>query len=132
MEPLVAAAAALIYGALCLLLGERTPFSRFGMYARLQGYTEAARPWARVEGQLCPISTLRALAPVDLDPLRPGPYPCSQTWAALRDLRWIESHVGPGPFADRVELGLLWWSVDEQGRLHQRFEPRCATTGRRA
>jgi hypothetical protein len=130
-DPWIALAAALAYSAVSLWVGDRFPFSRYSMYARLRGRTEGAVLVVRADGVEVAFDRVvawRGIAPAAMDP---HGVPCSLHWVVLEAQRWVGQHtVGEEEeLPSVIEVGWRILSL-EPGKLNERFEWRATGQGR--
>lgn len=130
---LVALAACLLYVAVSLVVGDRFPFSRYSMYAKLRGREEGAVLVIRADGVELPFYELARWHGVDPAALDPAGVPCSLQWVAYEARRWVEQHTVASAEGLPLEVEVGWriLRVDPQGRLLERFEPRGRGRGAR-
>lgn len=117
MPPLVASVSrtAVVAGAVFalanLLAGENFPFSRYGMYADLEGYTEAAVIVFRADGQPAePEAFTRFTGDALLHVTSPQGVRCSMGWRVFESRRWMETHAAPAgdpPGPVRFQVGYV-------------------------
>ena len=133
-DPWLALVTALVYGAVSLWVGDRFPFSRYSMYARLRGRTEGAVLVVRADGVEVDFDRVVAWRGIDPATMDPHGVPCSLHWVALEAQRWVGQHtVGEegGELPVEIEVGWRILSV-EPGQLLERFEWRATGRGRLA
>ncbi len=128
----VALLALAVYFAVSWRVGDRFPFSRYVMYAKLRGRTEGAVLSVRVAGQEVAPTSLEAFVGIDPAQIRPDGFPCSQEWVVHETRRWVEDHPGEADSADAVAVEFGFRIVTmERFVLAERWVPLAAGTARR-
>lgn len=129
---LVALAGMFVYGVVSLLVGDRFPFSRYSMYARLDQRREGAVLYVRAGERFVVADELEVVHGLDVPALDPKRVPCSQQWLVYEAQRWLTNHsvAAPPEGGIPLELGYRILSVDDAGALSERLAPVTRGSGR--
>ncbi len=130
--PLIAAGTALVYAGISWLVGDRFPFSRYAMYADLEGRREGAVLVVRAGGREVGFAEVIAWHGIDPAAIEPFSVPCSLHWVVFETQAWIRDHTAPSADGLTVplEVGYRILRVPEVGAMSERFEWRAAGVGR--
>lgn len=128
----VALAALASYVVISLLVGDRFPFSRYSMYARLTHRREGAVLYVKAGEVFVAPDDLELVSGLDVPALDPKRVPCSQEWPVYEAQRWLTLHSVDEPPKDavRVEVGYRILSVGADGVLSMRLDPVTVGRGR--
>mgnify|MGYP001480237886 CR=1 FL=1 len=128
---IVALVACVAYVLVSLVVGDRYPFSRYSMYARLTTRSEGAVLYVRAGDRFVRPEALAVVHGLDIAIVQPRGKPCSQEWLVYEAQRWLEQHSGKSPPENGVpvEVGWRMLRVDAAGMLHERLEPITSGTG---
>jgi hypothetical protein len=118
----VVACAAYVVGSLAL--GERFLFSRYAMYADLEGRSEGAVPVFLSGDRPVDPSSFDAFEGIDPEALLPKGIPCSTEYVVAAAQRWIAGHPSTGRSASSAVPFKVGYEVlrIEGGALHERLE----------
>ncbi len=130
--PYIAMSAALVYTAISWVVGDRFPFSRYAMYADLEGRREGAILVVRADGREVAFQQVEAwhgIAPAAIEPFS---VPCSLHWVVFEAQRWIGDRTAPNAdgLNTALEVGYRILRVSPTGEVSERFEPRGTGRGR--
>jgi hypothetical protein len=125
---LIAACAAVIYGGIAWIVGDRFPFSRYSMYADVGGRQEGAVLVVRVGGREVDFHEVVAWKGVDPARIEPFSVPCSLHWVVFEAQRWISEHAGEATM--ELEIGYRILRVEPDGTFSERFVERARGWGR--
>lgn len=125
---LIAACAAVIYGGIAWIVGDRFPFSRYSMYADLGGRREGAVLYVRLGGRDVEFHEVVAWQGVDPAAIEPFSVPCSLHWVVFEAQRWIAEHTGDATVP--LEIGYRILRVEADGSFSERLEVRAHGMGR--
>jgi hypothetical protein len=127
----IALIAAVVYGVVSLIVGDRFPFSRYSMYARLTTRAEGAVLYVRAGERFVAPDDLEVVHGLDIAAIDPKGRPCSQEWLVYEAQRWLKNHAVVAPPEDgiAVEVGYRMLRIDKDG-LHERLEPVTRGTGK--
>ncbi len=114
-----ALAAATVFALANATVGEHFPFSRYAMYADLDGYDEAAVIVFRADGQPAePESFERFSGDALFNLTSPQGVRCSMGWRVFESRRWMETHAAPTgdpPGPVRFEAGYVMARMSADG-----------------
>jgi hypothetical protein len=127
-----ASVAAVVYAAVSLRVGDRFPFSRYSMYAKLRDRREGAVLYVTADGRDTGIHTLDAFHGIDPDHVTFDGYPCSQQWVVVEAQSWVRRHVSATAPADAVPVEIGFRILRVEGTvLHERRAVLARGTARR-
>lgn len=128
----VALVALVLYVGISLAVGDRFPFSRYSMYARLTHRREGAVLYVKAGERFVAPDELEAVFGLDVPALDPKRVPCSQEWLVYEAQRWLENHLVKTELPDGVpvEIGYRMLSVNEDGLVSMRLAPVTKGTGK--
>lgn len=120
-EAWIAAVAALAYAVIGLLVGDRFPFSKYSMYARIEGRTRGAVLYLRAGERFVEPAEVLAVSGLDVDALDPKRVPCSQQWLVYEAMRWLSSRTEAESLQDGTELeaGYRMLEIGPDGSLKE-------------
>lgn len=128
----VALVALVLYVGISLWVGDRFPFSRYSMYARLTHRREGAVLYVKAGERFVAPDELVEVVGLDVPALDPKRVPCSQEWLVYEAQRWLENHsvdrVSDG--AIPVEVGYRMLGVGADGVVSMRLRPVTSGSGR--
>jgi hypothetical protein len=129
-EIVIALVACVAYIGISLLVGDRFPFSRYSMYARLTHWREGAVLYVRAGEEFVAPDELECVFGLDVPALDPKRVPCSQEWLVYEAQRWLTAHLVNDEPEDAivVEVGYRMLRVEPDGSISMRLDP--VTTGR--
>lgn len=128
---LVALVACVLYVVVSLVVGDRFPFSRYSMYARLTTRKEGAVLYVRAGDRFVAPDDLDAVSGLELAGLDPRKFPTSQEWLTHEAQRWLSSRsVAKIDGGVPIEVGYRMLRVDEDGTLHERLHVVTSGVGR--
>lgn len=127
---LIALGAALVYGVISWRVGDLFPFSRYAMYADLNGRAEGAVLVVRAGGREVDFHEVVAWHGIDPALIEPFTVPCSLHWVVFEAQRWIGARTTAAPLDVPIEIGYRILRCAPSGVVSERFEPRATGTGR--
>ena len=110
-----------IYAVLCLIVGERFPFSDYNLYGGAASRDQAAVPIFLADGAEVPIHHFGRFSELVADEMYPEGFACSVEWIVREAQRWVEEHAatsGEAPGPHRVEWGFRILQF-EDGKLSE-------------
>lgn len=130
--PFIAICAALIYGGISWKVGDRFPFSRYAMYADLEGRREGAVLVVHADGREVEFQDVAVWHGITPEVIEPFSVPCSLHWVVFEAQKWIRDHTAASPegLTVRIEVGYRIFRVLPDGDVTERIEPRAAGLGR--
>ncbi|MES2642969.1 MAG: hypothetical protein V4850_26025 [Myxococcota bacterium] len=130
--PFVAILAAVVYGVISWCVGDRFPFSRYAMYADLEGRREGAVLVVHADGREVEFQDVAAWHGIAPEVIEPFTVPCSLHWVVFEAQKWIRDRTAASPegLGVRIDVGYRIFRVTPEGDVVERIVPRGSGVGR--
>lgn len=123
---------ALLYATVGWYVRDLYPFSAYALYASATDRSSGAVPAFFVNGKAARLIDYIDFTGMDADKVSFVGFECAHHWMVHESRRWIDEHQADEPVGPDEGVEAVWgfqiFRIDEDGEIHERFEP--VVTGR--